>query len=39
MLEGSGQLWHITKFFCNTKLGRNQGKADMAGPAVGSTGS
>jgi hypothetical protein len=29
--------WHIAKFCCNTKLGRNLGKADRAGPAAIST--
>jgi hypothetical protein len=31
------RLWHITKFCCNAKFGRNQVKADMARTAVGST--
>jgi hypothetical protein len=33
--EAGVSYWHITKFCCNAKFGRNQMKADMAGPAVG----
>jgi hypothetical protein len=29
--------WHFAKSRCNAKFDRNRGKADMAGPAVGST--
>jgi hypothetical protein len=28
-------MWHIAKFCCTIEVGRNRGKPDIAGPAVG----